>query len=354
MTVLSTGSSSTIDAALLGGLLQQADRDPAGLEISVCAAGHNNRIYDVQLPAERLALKQYSRRSPEARDRMGSEWAFLKFAEAAGLDCTPRTVAIDFDSGLALYEFVEGTKLDSSDIDVDDVRRVAEFVSALNAPAARALGRRLPVASETSFSITGHLALMDQRLTRLLRAGEGGGSDFAEQLDRMVALSQRIRGSVSEGCNRLGLDPDVDLPRSEQVISPSDLGFHNILRKKNGEFVFVDFEYAGWDDPAKLVADFFLQPALPVPETYRDMFVEQALPGISETGKQRLSLLTPLFGLRWCFIVFNPYLPNWVERHPAGISGSGLEALRQTRLAYAKRLTKQIEQLIGPTETDGP
>jgi tyrosyl-tRNA synthetase len=28
---------------------------------------------------------------------------------------------------------------------------------------------------------------------------------------------------------------------------------------------FLDFEYAGWDGPAKLVCDFFCQPALPAP-----------------------------------------------------------------------------------------
>ena len=42
----------------------------------------------------------------------------------------------------------------------------------------------------------------------------------------------------------------------------------------NGSFVFIDFEYYGWDDPAKMIADFYLQPAVPVPYEYRETFFE--------------------------------------------------------------------------------
>ena len=39
-------------------------------------------------------------------------------------------------------------------------------------------------------------------------------------------------------------------------ISPSDFGFHNALRTNTGP-VFFDFEFSGWDDPAKTIIDFF-------------------------------------------------------------------------------------------------
>ena len=45
----------------------------------------------------------------------------------------------------------------------------------------------------------------------------------------------------------------------EKIISPSDIGFHNILYKDNKLF-FIDFEYAGWDDCFKMIADLVLQP----------------------------------------------------------------------------------------------
>src|SRR5258708_29751946 len=40
-------------------------------------------------------------------------------------------------------------------------------------------------------------------------------------------------------------------------------GFHNALLRPSQELCFLDFEYAGHDDPAKMVGDFFSQPAIP-------------------------------------------------------------------------------------------
>ena len=72
-----------------------------------------------------------------------------------------------------------------------------------------------------------------------------------------------------------------DLPRKvakeEKSLSPSDFGFHNMLIDKNGRLRFIDFEYAGWDDPAKIICDFFCQPKFPVPMNWMDSFIEEAL-----------------------------------------------------------------------------
>ena len=52
-------------------------------------------------------------------------------------------------------------------------------------------------------------------------------------------------------------------PQRLRVLSPSDFGFHNALRRPDGTIVFVDFEYFGWDDPAKMMADAMLHPGNP-------------------------------------------------------------------------------------------
>ena len=52
---------------------------------------------------------------------------------------------------------------------------------------------------------------------------------------------------------------------ANQFHLPSDFGFHNAIYTDEG-VKFIDFEFAGWDDPMKATIDFFLQPQLPVPE----------------------------------------------------------------------------------------
>ena len=49
------------------------------------------------------------------------------------------------------------------------------------------------------------------------------------------------------------------LNKKDLILSPSDFGFHNVI-KKNKKLFFFDFEYAGMDDPVKLISDFICQP----------------------------------------------------------------------------------------------
>ena len=65
-------------------------------------------------------------------------------------------------------------------------------------------------------------------------------------------------------------------PRA-RCLSPSDFGFHNAIRRASGELCFIDFEYAGQDDPAKMACDFLCQPEVPVPDACRERFLDAAL-----------------------------------------------------------------------------
>ena len=65
---------------------------------------------------------------------------------------------------------------------------------------------------------------------------------------------------------------DEILAVDKRCLSPSDFGFHNSILDDNGRYYFLDFEYSGWDDPAKMVSDFFLQPAVSVSFEYFDDF----------------------------------------------------------------------------------
>src|SRR5947209_3697626 len=68
---------------------------------------------------------------------------------------------------------------------------------------------------------------------------------------------------------------DRTLAQSERCISPSDFGFHNTIRSEDGRLRFFDFEYAGWDDPAKTVCDFFCQPAVPIPNEWLPVVLDK-------------------------------------------------------------------------------
>jgi hypothetical protein len=107
------------------------------------------------------------------------------------------------------------------------------------------------------------------------------------------------------------------LPRKYQTLSPSDFGYHNALRTTNGQLVFLDFEYFGWDDPVKLIADFVWHPAMKLDETKINYWIAGCL-NIFQNDldlKQRLRYCWPLYGLRWVMILLNEFKEDgWNKR----------------------------------------
>ena len=118
---------------------------------------------------------------------------------------------------------------------------------------------------------------------------------------RRVAAARRAAGST----------PAPTLPAGARTLSPSDFGFHNALLRPDGTLVFIDFEYFGWDDPAKTVADFFLQPQAPLaPERLASAFLQRlpAVCGRAPASASGSPCVYPLLSLKWCLIMLNPFL----------------------------------------------
>jgi hypothetical protein len=83
----------------------------------------------------------------------------------------------------------------------------------------------------------------------------------------------------------------------------------------------LDFEYFGWDDPAKAVADFVWHPAMTLDAQHVREFlaVSAATYGRDRAYTARLDAHVMLYGLRWSLIVLNEFLPErWARRVAAG------------------------------------
>src|SRR5436190_18977344 len=140
-------------------------------------------------------------------------------------------------------------------------------------------------------------------------------------------------------------DPTRPLRSAERRVSPSDFGFHNALVRPRGGLCFIDFEYAGWDDPAKMVCDFFHQPAVRVPTGFLAPVVQAALEGLPEPERhrERIRLLMPVYALKWCCIVLNEFLATGRRRRSFARESGGTEARKVRQLALSKSLLERIE-----------
>jgi hypothetical protein len=336
---------STSEARATDGLLVLARQltEQSGLgrprTLSRLAGGKNNQVYRLDTEAGvPLVLKRYFSDPRDGRDRLSAEWNFLERAWQDGVRAIPQPRARDASAHAALYGFVPGRKLDASELKPAHIDAAADFILAINT-------RRhadLSAASDACFSISDHLELVERRLLRL--AALDSQAPHAAEAQRLVFATLRPSwGGVRERTVRealaRGLDLHHTLSELECGLSPSDFGFHNALATDDGRLIFLDFEYAGRDDPAKLVVDFFCQPEVPVPLAYLDRFIARL--ALDEGAQARCRLLLDVARVKWACILLNDFLPIGAARR-AFAERSQREARCAAQLEKAKAKLAEI------------
>ena len=143
-----------------------------------------------------------------------------------------------------------------------------------------AIDETQPLGEEAATLVREKLAPAWERICSMVLA-----SDSAENISRTLKLDQRC-------------------------LSPSDFGFHNALQQSDGTLRFFDFEYAGWDDPAKMICDFFCQPEIPVAAEHFRLFTNWVLAKFEERDEilTRAQRLLPVYRIKWCCIILNEFL----------------------------------------------
>jgi hypothetical protein len=300
--------------------------------------GGNNRVYRVREAGRNAVLKHYFRQAADLRDRFGAERSFYNYLWSRGIRRTPEPLAWDGERRLGLFDFVDGRKLRAGEVDRAAVKQALEFILELNQPGKSAAAEVLPPASEACFSGAAHLERIDHRVARL-ELMEGGTALDREALEFVRGrLQPAWKEARARLCQNYG-DLERPLPPRESVLSPSDFGFHNALLAPDGGLRFIDFEYAGRDDPAKLICDFFCQPQTPVPLEFWEFFVSGLLDGLKLDGglARRARRLLPAFQIKWCCIMLNEFGPADQARRDFAKGAASAEERKTAQLHKARQ-----------------
>ena len=345
---------STLRRAQAASLLERAGLRNDRFDMAPCSKSGNNRVHKRSVEDRCVVAKWYVKDPHDPRDRRAAEWAFLRCAADAGIEPVPRPCAVLHGEGVALYSFVEGDKLTRQQVTSDHVAQAARFLRALNGKRMRRSAETLAGASEACFSLADHLALLEDRIARLAAIAQGTPLDkeATELIAELGATWHRVRRRIVTGAERMALGLKTVLQPADRCLSPSDFGYHNALVGADGSVTCIDFEYAGWDDPAKLIADFFLQPAVPVDPVHRETIRTAVFARMDEDGRaqhgRRADLLQPLFALKWCCIMLNPFLPAWMARRGSNLSSAAIEGIKSDRV---KATTRSLEAICRDHET---
>lgn len=307
---------------------------PSLVHIQPIRAGRNSDVQRLVSDSGQWILKVYFQHLTDRRNRLGTEFQFLSFCHLNGITNVPTPLGMDLSAQCALYTLLPGARPTS--LGTAHISQAVRFIAAINGLRELPDAIALPLASDACLSWEAHLELTASRIARLVAVVPAAPIEQAAKTfvcETLVPLWQAMDAEVRSQWVPAQLE--VKLPRAERILSPSDFGFHNTIEHE-GELSFVDFEYAGWDDPAKLICDFICQPELPVNAAQGAQFREEILSELDDDGRiaERVSRLLPFHRIKWCCILLNEFRVEDRERRlHAGVDGT---ALLEKQLAKAR------------------
>ena len=328
-------------------LLKTHKQDVSDLTIDLIKRTGNNKAAIVRTKNTTFFVKNYFNSTLDNRDRFNSEFSFFEYTKECAPSFIPKIYGFDKENKIILCENILGSSLQSDDLNHEIISIAASFFSLLNKLEFKfSFGKKINDAAEACFSINSHLNLIEQRIFRL-------ENTVNEQLDDISASDivnlirtafEQVKSNILLYAHQNKLDLELDLQMTDRVISPSDFGFHNCLIKENKNLIFFDFEYSGWDDPAKVTGDFFSQLQVPVSEKYFDTFVNIAFDSLTNKKEliTRCKLLLPLYKIKWACIAMNIFIPINLERRIFSNPNLDIKNYKGEQILKAKNILNKI------------
>ena len=71
---------------------------------------------------------------------------------------------------------------------------------------------------------------------------------------------------------------------------------------------FIDFEYLGYDDPVKMICDFYWHPAMQIEKKILKIWLNESTKAFYYNNiNKKIKFLLNAYGLRWSLIILNDF-----------------------------------------------
>lgn len=285
------------------------------------AAGGNSRIFKINREmGAPVALKKYPPHSAGDRSRQFVETVAYRALQSSIF--TPKLLHSDFITGYNLYSWVDGAKIQT--FGPEELEFALGFIGELIAKT-KLNDDSVPMASEACIAIKDIFSQIEYRLKDLTAVDDSDLNEFL--IKSFIPIYEFLYSKIiaDNGYEFIS----QKLKKENWVLSPSDFGFHNSLKSTEGKIIFLDFEYFGFDDPAKLMNDFVWHPGMLTSEEVKKYWMLSMLSLFpNDQGLlQRVKVSWPLYGLRWALIILKEFTRNgWSDRNYAQSSHEGYRA----------------------------
>ena len=305
--------------------------------------GANNQTYRITLEnGEYYALKSYHVHDFE-RDllRMHREYSSFSFLHACGEQQIPKALACDQKKLLAIYTWVPGSPFTC--ITDSDIRSVVSFVSRLKQYSQLKSAKKILPASDNVLCVDNIFTQIQRRLDFLEKEMAHNPTLHAFLNKKYKPAYHKMREKFRNKSHLLWGPLSLD----QAILSPSDFGFHNMLKNDDNSVFFIDFEYFGWEDPAALLAHFLLHPGMTLSESNKILLHrELSLLFIEDKFFQmRYHVLYFLLGFVWTLILLNEFLP-FIQKRRLSAGQFNITEIEKMQITQLQKAQKQLDRLM--------
>jgi len=275
------------------------------------SGGINNSVFSCYSNSRKWVIKVYPNEDIDQQDRMKAEVDFLRYAAIVAPGYTPKLIEIDKKLRCIVMEHITGD-LYLSKVQrpcLDHLKLCASFIEKLNSNINLSHEMIHLDAAESFSALSGHILCIRKRFSSMNT--QHIPSQLKEKASKMHGLLEKRINEVdiklaSQIDSCIINDPIRDC---DKWVSPSDFGFHNAVFTSN-KIMFIDFEFAGWDDPSKTILDFWMQPRIQVPNSWLTMILHSFTQQQIKYFLKRLNAAVDIFELKWATIILSILNPN--------------------------------------------
>ena len=270
------------------------------------AGGINNPTYLLSNKNSHFVLKKITTDPTPIFDRYLAEKQFLHLANTIDDINTPKLIEWYDTERILISEYLRPDEnIDVIKIDEQRIKDCIKFIHKINSKTELSKEIVQQRAADCYLGLTGHIENINSRILNfdVHHLPDEYKNNAAELL---FLLNKKWQILKEDTLRFIDINPDKNnIDKSFLIISPSDFGFHNVITSRRTNY-FIDFEFSGWDDPAKLYCDFILQPKIPIPRCFHALLkIELMNKNYIIEYKNRIDILYKLLEFKWHTIKYS-------------------------------------------------
>ena len=267
----------------------------------------NSQIYKICTKEQiNFSLKIYPKIINETFNRIDAEFSAYKFLYKNKFYKIPKPILkLDY-ANAALFGWIEGkNKVKKNQ---ENINRIINFVTILKKISNKVNLSQFNFAKEAIYKKENLTNDIDYRYKRLLKLNPKNKIEYELNKflkNKFIKIYKKLKFDLKK-INRNFLKIKFE----NLILSPSDLGFNNII-SNNNDLYFFDFEYFGFDDPVKLTSDFIWHPSNSMSKQLQENWII-SMNSIFSGDKyfsKRLKAYHYLLGIKWILIILNIFDP---------------------------------------------